>query len=81
MTPYSTGAVTKKRRGKGAADNDADELGEDEEGLPLEESEEDDDLELDTMIKVNLLHGGYFTQTIDFNKRFKRAGLVGPMSV
>ena len=61
MTPYSTGAVAKKRRGAAPVDTD-DLLGEEEGGggegygaAPEEEEEEDDSLEADTMIKVSLV--------------------------
>ncbi|XP_052764097.1 replication factor C subunit 1-like isoform X2 [Mya arenaria] len=52
MTPYSTGAVAKKKRGGGGGDL-PDPLGEGEEGGGPEEEEEgeDDTIETDTMIK------------------------------
>ena len=57
MTPYSTGAVAKKRRGAAPVDTE-DLLGEEGEGEgygagPEEEEGEDDSLEADTMIKVS----------------------------
>lgn len=56
MTPYSTGAVTKKKRGGGANTDDYDLLDNEEEGSGAvnEEEEEGDDLETDTMIKVGI---------------------------
>ena len=52
MTPYSTGTLTKKKRGAAAVDTE-DLLGEEGEGETfVEEEEEGDDLETDTMIKV-----------------------------
>ena len=55
MTPYSTGAVAKKRRGAAPVDTE-DLLGEEGEEYaagPEEDEEEDDSLEADTMIKVS----------------------------
>ena len=54
MTPYSTGAVAKKKRGAAAVDPE-DLLGEEGEGEAMIEEEDEeggDDLETDTMIKV-----------------------------
>ena len=58
MTPYSTGAVAKKKRGGGAG-ADLETLGEEgEDGGGAEddvEEENGDDLETDTMIKVGII--------------------------
>ena len=53
LTPYSTGVVAKKRRGGGGGD-ELDMLGAEEgDGVVEEEEEEvDDDIDIDTMIKV-----------------------------
>lgn len=51
MTPYATGVVSKKRK-KRAADV-TDDLEEEEGGVrSVSDSEEDEGLEVDTMIKV-----------------------------
>lgn len=68
MTPYSTGTVSKKRRGAAAVDPE-DLLGEEGEGdgaVIEEEEEEGDDLEADTMIKVSftLSWGGHCGQMV-----------------
>ena len=52
MTPYSTGTMSKKKKGKGGADL---ELGMEEDGEAYVESDDgdDDNIDNDTMIKVN----------------------------
>ncbi|KAK6167429.1 hypothetical protein SNE40_021461 [Patella caerulea] len=56
LTPYATGAAPKKKRGRGAGDEDGEELlkmeGEEDGGTAISDDEEDNGLETDTMIKA-----------------------------
>ena len=56
MTPYATGAATKKKRGRGAATTEEDYGMEEEEGAAVaSESEgEEEGVDTDTMIKVRM---------------------------
>lgn len=71
LTPYSTGIITKKKRGRGATEDDIDQLGEgeiamaeDEVVVEQDEDENDDDLEADTMIKKKTTKKGSKSEEI-----------------
>ncbi len=54
MTPYSTGVMSKKRRGRAPNDEDDDLMGkEDRAAMAADSSDDENDIDADTMIKAS----------------------------